>query len=911
MKRALEMILLCMLFGVSAIQAATFDWSATNWQDGDLNNTYTDVDGSGIDITIETTGDTDKFENGYPKLDNDGGNLANDNLEYYADYDNDTQGITVTIKFSVPVKLSNLRWRDIDYYDGGSGWGSTDGFDDKIVVSAKDVDGNTVYASSETLGSAIESNAQGEYESDNTQNYTPEDAEAMVTLGFDTYVTELSFFYTNGDSQPNNPDSQAIWFDNFDFYPKDTDGDGVPDFQDIDDDGDGILDAVEIQGGGTCTYGFYHMIDGVLYVFDPLKKDYLSIGKHNGANVNGMGYDKNTGKLYGVSRTDGATDDYGNTIDKGDIVEIDRYSGKLKKATTQTLDTYAADVYNGELVGRVALKEWDRWNIVTDSVSSQTLTKNTNVADFAIDPNDGIGYGLRTTDTTSGNQDNTTLYRVNSTDGTVEKVTLTVTTPDGGDLANNWGAAFMADANTGTPKLYVSNNNGYIYRIDNFKSGTPTAVFVYQSRSSNRNDGASCPDANQYAADTDGDGIPDYLDLDSDNDGIPDNVEAQSTGGYTAPSGDDVDHDGLDDAYDDDTSQAEQSVGIVPENTDGDAYPDTVDPDSDNDGYSDCEEGITEGAANNNKVCPVTLETGDTNGLVSWAEINSLDQGYTYPAGIVTEPDPDNNGQLEDEVKNNNEAAYREFLCGKTEYKLTAYQWRLISLPCDASQVEIGTLFSMLGTYGDNDNWVMYEQSGTDNYEVNATAGSTHKNTDKRMMASTDKMKLGRSYWIIADADHNITIDKTISGLQPSPATDVKTAYQVDDPDFKEGNTTWLPDNVFNTTGWVKKFMAGNIYPYSFDMGNLYFSHGGGTYYPMGDANNDTYISSVVYKHDSADTTDKNVTAGGGYEPVTPGTPGFSAPISPMEGFFVKILEVQNDTGSNAFLMPLTYGNDK
>jgi len=38
------------------------------------------------------------------------------------------------------------------------------------------------------------------------------------------------------------------------------------------------------------------------------------------------------------------------------------------------------------------------------------------------------------------------------------------------------------------------------------------------------------PDAIEGDVDTDGDGIPDYLDTDSDNDGIPDGVEAQITG---------------------------------------------------------------------------------------------------------------------------------------------------------------------------------------------------------------------------------------------------------------------------------------------------------------------------------------------------------------------------------------------
>ncbi len=80
--------------------------------------------------------------------------------------------------------------------------------------------------------------------------------------------------------------------------------------------------------------------------------------------------------------------------------------------------------------------------------------------------------------------------------------------------------------------------------------------------------------------DTDGDGIVDRLDTDSDNDGVLDNVEAQVKGGfgvsnlstltgYIAPSGVDIDLDGLDDAYDHDTTTslkmlASASQGLTP-----------------------------------------------------------------------------------------------------------------------------------------------------------------------------------------------------------------------------------------------------------------------------------------------------------------------------------------------------------
>ena len=92
-------------------------------------------------------------------------------------------------------------------------------------------------------------------------------------------------------------------------------------------------------------------------------------------------------------------------------------------------------------------------------------------------------------------------------------------------------------------------------------------------------------------ADTDGDGVADYLDLDSDNDGIYDNIEAQATASYTPPSGVDSDGDGLDDAY--------ETGGLTPVDTDGDGTADYLDTDSDNDGISDTDEaghGVSQAA---------------------------------------------------------------------------------------------------------------------------------------------------------------------------------------------------------------------------------------------------------------------------------------------------------------------------
>ncbi len=117
--------------------------------------------------------------------------------------------------------------------------------------------------------------------------------------------------------------------------------------------------------------------------------------------------------------------------------------------------------------------------------------------------------------------------------------------------------------------------------------------------------------------DTDGDGIPDFLDIDSDNDGIPDNIEAQDTLGYIPPSNVDADDNGLDDAYenggnvglipidtdgdgipdyvDDDSDNDNVPDAIEGNDFDQDGIPDVVliGSDKDNDGLDDAFEGST------------------------------------------------------------------------------------------------------------------------------------------------------------------------------------------------------------------------------------------------------------------------------------------------------------------------------
>jgi len=111
-------------------------------------------------------------------------------------------------------------------------------------------------------------------------------------------------------------------------------------------------------------------------------------------------------------------------------------------------------------------------------------------------------------------------------------------------------------------------------------------------------DGDKIPDAIELMADTDGDGISNYLDLDSDGDKIPDAVEAGATPGTPVDTDGDGKANYLDLDSDGDKIPDSLEAGATPNtpvDTDGNGKPDYIDLDSDGDTIPDAVEAGSNG----------------------------------------------------------------------------------------------------------------------------------------------------------------------------------------------------------------------------------------------------------------------------------------------------------------------------
>ncbi|MDH7444068.1 DUF6923 family protein [Aquimarina sp. 2201CG14-23] len=146
--------------------------------------------------------------------------------------------------------------------------------------------------------------------------------------------------------------------------------------------------------------------------------------------------------------------------------------------------------------------------------------------------------------------------------------------------SQNYGAVFSDDGD----RLYVSNNDGGLYLIEDYTTNAPFATYLSSTDNVTRNDGFACANA-PSSIDQDEDNLLDPFDLDLDGDGMT-NIDESPSDPFADGDGD------LIFAYldDNDTTGAIGNVDGAVEaafDTDGDGVPDFFDLDSDNDGIYD------------------------------------------------------------------------------------------------------------------------------------------------------------------------------------------------------------------------------------------------------------------------------------------------------------------------------------
>ena len=339
----------------------------------------------------------------------------------------------------------------------------------------------------------------------------------------------------------------------------DTDGDGVNDFVDIDDDNDGILDAVEspscfyagseFESGNrnsfvTVTSGLnmtspyntpQELVDGDngtaaanyavnfvnsqsnvgtnIYTFEFLSPVKLSniylayinanshfingaVAKLQGSNNGSAWTDLNAGATYNQANTSAALLSQG--AQNYQLFTVTQNAAKYKYYRIAGVSgTIWSGGYSNEAYFQVA----------SDYIASSN-PKLTCVSDT---DGDGIRNHLDLDSDDDGCPD-------------ALESGVSANTGASGSMSTSGGSIYTGGVASGTANAYVGNGtpsqygaNGFFNGIEvSAESGTYNGTYVY---------GYAISAASNYCIDTDGDGVPDIIDIDDDNDGVLDDVE--------------------------------------------------------------------------------------------------------------------------------------------------------------------------------------------------------------------------------------------------------------------------------------------------------------------------------------------------------------------------------------------------
>ena len=350
--------------------------------------------------------------------------------------------------------------------------------------------------------------------------------------------------------------------------------------------------------GFDCPRLFYQVISGELKSLNPVTGLYSAPINSNGSGYNNGGYNEIDGLMYAL------VNQSGGTVAQNHIIRI-LADGTIVDLGDLGVSSFSGDVDDNDALWYKVGSNFSRIDNVSTLPANGTPSvtavagwtgSGLNVADVAF-IDDGTNRRLW-----GARNGQIAYWDLDTKDRGIKTVTGL---PNG-----TYGAAYSDNSK----RLYVSNNVGGIYVINDYLSAAPSAQFLIASEATSSNDGFACPSA-KSAFDQDEDEVLDPFDGDADGDGILNTVESNGNNPY-----DDIDGDGvyayIDD--DDDDGGVGNDDGLVNAtfDTDGDNLPDFLDLDSDNDGCFDViEAGHTD--PDNNGILGTSPVTADSNGLIT------------------------------------------------------------------------------------------------------------------------------------------------------------------------------------------------------------------------------------------------------------------------------------------------------
>jgi hypothetical protein len=577
------------------------DWDNYTYNNGDVSNTYALPEGTNMKVSVSSNGAS--IVTGETNTNITGGQGAG-TVGLFLNGNQNLQVNSIDVSFKWDQAIDGLQYTifDLDqlggqYVDSVTIIGFYDGF---VVFPALTGSANNTATTNRASGDASTNDAL---------------ATANLGVAFSEPIDSMVIFYGNASTAPSAPGNQwiTIWDLSYigDCGSTDSDGDGVPDYLDIDADNDGIVDYIEWQGSTATPItpaGADADADGIDDNFEsaatPVDTDGDGIPdfqdpdtdndgdldeleawdtSNNGtANTLSQSTDPDGDGLDGLANGTGFDDQNGwnPTTNITNSNQTSSFFPNLDNAGTSERDWREDNDFDGDGIQNYADIDDDNDGILDVNEGSGTNNPNGD------EDGDGIQNWSDATDNGNGGDGSISDYTDTNSDGIPDVFDVDFDgQPNHLDLDSDGdGIADIVEAGG-----VDTDGNGI---VDG--AFTDTDGDGWSNTFDSDNGGTALTDVDQ-----DGDNKQNHLDIDADDDGIPDLIESQPSGALNSPSGIDADEDGIDNNFDADFSGANRLTDPV--NTDVTDNADYLDANSDNDVDSDLIEGWdtnNDGAAN-------------------------------------------------------------------------------------------------------------------------------------------------------------------------------------------------------------------------------------------------------------------------------------------------------------------------